>query len=135
MVKGFKEFIARGNVVDLAVGVIIGGAFTPIVTAVTDVILGFIGAIFGTPNFDHVWTVTVVQGKEPIYPLTILTAMVNFLLVAFALYFFVVMPMNRLHARTAKEKAAEPTPIPEDVQLLTEIRDLLARDPSSTHRS
>lgn len=123
MLNGFKEFIARGNAIDLAVGVIIGGAFGPIVTAVTDVIMGLIGAIFGKPNFDAVGQF-VVNGAT-IQPGAIITALVNFLLIAFAVYFAIVLPMNKLAARRKKE-ATEPAAPADDVRLLTEIRDLLA---------
>ncbi|MDU0348421.1 large conductance mechanosensitive channel protein MscL [Actinomyces sp. MRS3W] len=122
MIKGFKEFIAQGNVLELAVAVIIGGAFAPIVQAITNVIMGIIGALVGKPNFDSVLQFSI-NGSDPIQPGTIITAAVNFLLVAAAVYFCIVAPMNRLNARLKKEEeeAAEPT----DVELLTEIRDLL----------
>ncbi|CED91788.1 MULTISPECIES: large conductance mechanosensitive channel protein MscL [Actinomyces] len=122
MLKGFKEFIAQGNVLELAVAVIIGGAFAPIVQAITDVIMGIIGALVKQPNFNSVLQFSI-NGSDPIQPGTIITALVNFLLVAAAVYFCVVAPMNKLTARLKKEEeeAAEPT----DVELLTEIRDLL----------
>ncbi|MDO4900715.1 large conductance mechanosensitive channel protein MscL [Actinomyces sp.] len=123
MIKGFKEFISQGNVLDLAVAVIIGAAFSPIVQAVTDVIMGIIGALVGQPNFDSVLQFSI-NGSDPIQPGTIITAAINFLLVAAAVYFCIVAPMNRLTARLKKEeddKPAEPT----DVEVLTEIRDLL----------
>lgn len=120
MLKGFKEFISRGNVIDLAVGVIMGAAFSPIVTALTDnVIMAFIAAIFGKPNFDHVGEFTL-NGAE-IMPGTVITAVINFLLVAAAVYFCIVVPMNKLRK---KQDAAPAAPAP-DVALLTEIRDLL----------
>lgn len=124
MLQGFKEFISRGNAIDLAVGVIIGGAFTPIVTAVTNLLMGIIGAIFGAPNFDALGQFTI-NGSDPIQPGAILTALVNFLLIAIALYFFVVVPMNKLAGIRAKKEEAEPQETPEDVLVLTEIRDLL----------
>ncbi|MBW3068648.1 MULTISPECIES: large conductance mechanosensitive channel protein MscL [unclassified Actinomyces] len=123
MLKGFKEFIAQGNVLELAVAVIIGGAFAPIVQAITDVIMGIVGALVKQPNFDSVLQFSI-NGSDPIQPGIIITAIVNFLLVAAAVYFCVVAPMNRLTARLKKEaedKPAEPT----DVEVLTEIRDLL----------
>lgn len=122
MIQGFKEFISKGNVLDLAVAVIIGASFTPIVKSVTDVIMGIIGAVVGQPNFDSVLQFSI-NGSDPIQPGTIITAIVNFLLVAFALYFAIVVPMNALKKRRAKEEAEEPS---EDVKLLAEIRDLLA---------
>ncbi|AOZ72285.1 mechanosensitive ion channel protein MscL [Boudabousia tangfeifanii] len=125
MIQGFKDFISRGNVVDMAVGVIIAGAFAPIIKAITDLLLGFIAAIFGQPNFDQVGHFTL-NGAE-FYPGTIITALINFLIVAAAIYFFVVVPINKMRERKAaglEEETAAPT---EDVALLTEIRDLLAR--------
>lgn len=128
MIQGFKEFISKGNALDLAVAVIIGAAFTPIVTAITNVIMGIIGAVVGKPNFDSVFQFTI-NGSDPIQPGTIITAVVNFLLVAAAVYFAIVVPMNKIKATTAKkEDAVEEAPaVPStEEQLLTEIRDLLA---------
>lgn len=124
MIKGFKEFISQGNVLDLAVAVIIGAAFSPIVSAVTDVIMGIIGALVGQPNFDSVGAFSI-NGSDPIQPGTIITALVNFLLVAAAVYFCIVMPMNKLKERQRKAEAEAPAE-PTDVELLAEIRDLLA---------
>lgn len=121
MLKGFKEFISRGNVIDLAVGVIMGGAFSPIVSSLTDnVIMPIIAAIFGKPSFDEVGMFHL--GSTPIMPGTVLTAVVNFLLVAVALYFCIVLPMNKLKKKEEVVQAPEAS-----VELLTEIRDLLAR--------
>lgn len=125
MIQGFKEFISKGNVLDLAVAVIIGASFTPIVKSVTDVIMGIIGAVVGQPNFDSVLQFSI-RGSDPIQPGTIITAIVNFLLVAFALYFAIVVPMNALKKRRAKEEAEKAEEPSEDVKLLSEIRDLLA---------
>ncbi|WP_321780637.1 large conductance mechanosensitive channel protein MscL [Schaalia cardiffensis] len=125
MIQGFKEFISKGNVLDLAVAVIIGASFTPIVKSVTDVIMGIIGAIVGQPNFDSVLQFSI-RGSDPIQPGTIITAIVNFLLVASALYFAIVVPMNALNKRRAKEDAEKVEEPSEDVKLLSEIRDLLA---------
>lgn len=125
MIQGFKEFISKGNVLDLAVAVIIGASFTPIVKSITDVIMGIIGAIVGQPNFDSVLQFSI-RGSDPIQPGTIITAIVNFLLVASALYFAIVVPMNALNKRRAKEDAEKAEEPSEDVKLLSEIRDLLA---------
>lgn len=126
MIKGFKEFIAQGNALELAVAVIIGAAFKPIVDAITKVILDMIGQIIGSPNFDSVGQFKLAaDATEFIQPGTIVTALVNFLLVALAVYFCIVMPMNKLKAR--QKKAADEAPAePTDVELLAEIRDLLA---------
>lgn len=125
MIKGFKDFISNGNVLDLAVAVIIGAAFKPIVDAITNVIMGVIGALVGQPNFDSVLQFTI-NGSDPIQPGTIITALVNFLLIAAAVYFAIVLPMNKLKERKAAEEVEEEEEPSEDVKLLTEIRDLLA---------
>ena len=124
MLKGFKEFISRGNAIDLAVGMVIGAAFTAVVTAlVSKVINPLIGGLFGEQNFDDVFQFTI--GTATVQPGAVITALVNFLLVAFALYFFIVLPMNALAARRKKEETAATPEVSEDVQLLSEIRDLL----------
>ncbi|MGV9182995.1 large conductance mechanosensitive channel protein MscL [Arcanobacterium canis] len=126
MIKGFKEFITRGNVIDLAVGVIIGAAFNQIVTALNEkFLMPIIGGLFGKPNFDHVLEFHIGQGKDmaTVMPGAILTALVNFLIVAGALYFFVVMPINKMRKPAPVVEVAPA----EDVVLLTQIRDLLAR--------
>ncbi|MCI7550845.1 MAG: large conductance mechanosensitive channel protein MscL [Actinomycetaceae bacterium] len=119
MLQGFKEFISRGNVIDLAVGVIMGSAFAPIVSTLTDnVIMALIAAIFGKPNFDQVGAFTL-NGAE-ILPGTVITAVINFLLIAAAVYVCIVIPMNKLRR---KEDVPAPS---DDVLLLQEIRDILA---------
>lgn len=120
MIKGFKDFIARGNVMDLAVGVIIAGAFTAIVTALNEYVLSpLIAGIFGKPNFDNIWTITVRDAQ--VLPGTLITAGLNFLIVAAALYFFVVVPMSKL-----KKDDVEDTPVKTDETiLLEEIRDMM----------
>lgn len=127
MLKGFKEFISRGSAIDLAVGMIIGAAFTQIVTALTDNILNpLIGGLFGQPRFDHVGEFTIQLAGDPavVQPGILINAIINFLLVAIALYFFIVMPMNKWAERSKKEEEAAPTPDPQ-IALLEEIRDEL----------
>ena len=103
MLKGFRDFILRGNVMDLAVAVIIGAAFTSIVTALTNNIINpLLGAIIGKPNFDYL--VVMVHGGEVKYG-TFLTALVNFLLIAFVVYFFLVLPTQYLLKRFNPPKA------------------------------
>ena len=130
MIKGFKEFIAQGNALELAVAVIIGGAFKPIVDSITTVIMTILGQLIGQPNFDSVGQFKIFASADKfVQPGTIITAVVNFLLVAAAVYFAIVMPMNKLKERMAKQKAEEEAKeVTEvsDVELLTEIRDLLA---------
>lgn len=136
--EGFKTFILRGNAIDLAVGMVIGAAFTAIVTALVDKVLNpLIGGIFGKPNFDSLLTLTIGIGdnRADVAFGAVITALVNFLLIGFALYVCVVAPMNKLQewqeTRQAKEAAAkdaadEASPEPTEVELLTEIRDLLS---------
>lgn len=127
MLKGFRDFLAQGNVIDLAVAVIIGAAFTQVVTALTDsVLMPLISALVGSPNFDDFAKITL-NGNEIAFGV-LLTAVVNFLLVAAAVYFFIVTPMNKLIAlRKREEEDAEETP--EDIALLREIRDALTKHP------
>ena len=97
MLRGFKEFVLRGNVLDLAVAVVIGGAFGAVVTAlVKDLITPLIGAIVGKPDFSAL--VVTVNGSAFLIG-DFLNAVISFLLVAAAIYFFVVTPVNALMAR------------------------------------
>lgn len=100
MLKGFKEFIMRGNVIDLAVGLVIGVAFGAVVKSfVDDVLMAFIGGVFGSPNFNDL---TLSVGSGVVFYGRFITALLNFLLVAAAVYFVVVVPMNKLAERRAK---------------------------------
>jgi large conductance mechanosensitive channel len=114
MLKGFRDFILRGNVVDLAVGVVIGAAFGTVVTSFTkDVLMQAISAIVGKPNFDDI---VLSANHTPLFVGKFLTALISFLLIAGAVYFAVVLPMNVVSSRLKKpEPAAEPTtkPCPE----------------------
>lgn len=134
MIKGFKDFITRGNVVDLAVGVVIGAAFTAVVNSFVDGILNpIIAAIFGKPDLSDVltWTLNDAGTADPTDDAVlsiglVLTALINFLLVAIAIYFFVVVPLNKLAERSAKDEPAPDEAVsPTEVELLTEIRDAL----------
>ena len=144
MLKGFKEFISQGNALELAVAVIIGAAFSPIVKAITDVIM----TIIGSPNFDSLGAFSLYENgnytfhlataeelaKNPdgyVMPGTIITTVINFVLVAAAVYFAIVMPMNKVKERLAKEKAEEDAKKVTDIELLTEIRDLLSAKPKA----
>ncbi|MFY9644400.1 MAG: large conductance mechanosensitive channel protein MscL [Terriglobales bacterium] len=108
MLSGFKQFILRGNVVDMAVGLVIGGAFGTIVTAlVKDLINPLIALLVGKPDFTEI-KFTVGSTLFPVGDF--ITAVVSFVLVAAAVYFFVVTPINALIARTRKDPApADPT--------------------------
>jgi large conductance mechanosensitive channel len=108
MLSGFKQFILRGNVVDLAVGVVIGAAFGTVVTAFTkDLLTPLIAAIIGKPDFSAI-TFTINGTAFPVGDF--INALISFLLVAAAVYFFVVTPINALVARMRKAPApADPT--------------------------
>ena len=127
MLKGFKEFISRGNVVELAVGVIIGAAFKNIVDALVDGIINpLIAAVIGKPDFSDAFILTL-NGTDVKFGVLI-TAVINFLLMAFAIYFCIVVPMNALNARRKKaEDEAPSAEVSDEVKLLTEIRDALAK--------
>ena len=122
MIKGFKDFISQGNVMDLAVAVIIGAAFGKVVDALVQaVLMPAIAMLVGTPNFDD-W---LVFGSIKLGVL--LTAIVNFLLIAAAVYFCIVMPMNKMIERRNRKLGIDPEAeaVDPQVQLLTEIRDAL----------
>lgn len=125
MLKEFKDFIAKGNVLDLAVAVIIGGAFAAIVKSLTDdIIMPLIGLILGGVNFAGL---SFKVGEAVVAYGNFIQAIINFLLIAFVL-FMIVRSLNKMNARKAKEAAAAPPPAPSDeVVLLREIRDLLRR--------
>ena len=122
--KEFKEFISRGNVMDMAVGIIIGGAFTAIVTALVDsILMPIIGAISGGLSVEQMsWKV----GEATIGYGAFIQAVINFLLVAWVL-FLIIKGLNKAKAALTKpaEETEEEEAVPEDVALLTEIRDLL----------
>jgi large conductance mechanosensitive channel len=103
MIKGFKQFIMRGNVIDLAVAVVIGAAFGAVVASfVADILTPLIAAIFGKPDFSAL--AADVNGAHIAYGL-FLNALISFLMIAFAVYFFVVAPMNAWNARRARGEA------------------------------
>ena len=103
--KGFKQFILRGNVVDLAVGVVIGAAFGSVVTAlVKDLLTPLIGAIIKVPSFENLYF--TVNNSKFMYG-DFINSLISFLLVAAAIYFFVVLPINALIARARKKSSPE----------------------------
>jgi large conductance mechanosensitive channel len=107
MIKGFKQFILRGNVVDLAVGVVIGAAFTGLVNSlVKDLLTPFIAAVVKQPDFSGI-TFTINESKFMLG--SFLNSVISFLIVAMAVYFFVVAPLNALGKRMRKEPPADPT--------------------------
>lgn len=119
MLKGFRDFLLRGNVLDLAVGVIIGAAFTGVVNALAEGLLTpLIGLLFGQPDFSNLDVGGFGFG-------TLLNAIIAFLITALVLYFFIVAPVNALSKRMkAQEEVNPPAPSVQE-KLLTEIRDLL----------
>ncbi|PRY12128.1 large conductance mechanosensitive channel protein MscL [Kineococcus rhizosphaerae] len=134
VVNGFKDFILRGNVIDLAVAVVIGAAFSGIITSIVDnLITPLIAAIGGAPNTENLWIVTL-NGAEFKFG-AIIGAIINFLIIAAAVYFVIVLPVNRLLALRKKGEVEAPKAPTEDVLLLTEIRDLLARQTGETTRT
>ena len=125
MIKGFKDFLMRGNVIDLAVAVVIGAAFTAIVTAFTTNLINPIIALFGGNNVNGLAVQLGKSDKTIIDFGAIITAVINFLIVAAIVYFIFVLPMTKLKER--RKRGQEPGPAePTDVELLKEIRDLLA---------
>jgi large conductance mechanosensitive channel len=124
-IAGFRAFIERGNAVELAVAVVLGAAFGAVVTAVVDgVINPLVGGLFGKPDLDRIWVITLNDAE--ILPGMVLTALIQFLLVALAVYAFIVVPINALAARTKRAQEAAPAVPPEELTVLREIRDLLA---------
>jgi large conductance mechanosensitive channel len=124
MLKGFRDFLLRGNVVDLAVAVVLGTAFGMVVsTFADDFIGGILGAVGGSPDFGDAG---VTVNDSPIIWGSTITALINFAIVAAAVYFVVVIPMTKLMTlRASPTDAATPAPS-DEAKLLTEIRDLLA---------
>ena len=116
MLKGFKEFIMRGNLIEIAVAFVIGGAFATVIAATVTMLMDLIGKVGGTPNFSAYHPGGVHLGAW-------LTALIAFVILAAVVYFLVVLPFTK-----AKERYfPSPAPgTPEDIVLLKEIRDLLA---------
>ncbi|WP_287861927.1 large conductance mechanosensitive channel protein MscL [Corynebacterium sp.] len=127
MLEGFKKFIMRGNVMELAVAVIIGGAFTAIVTAFTSGIVEPVLALFGgSPEFGLGFHLREGNPATFVNLGSILTAIVNFLIIAAVIYFLMIMPMNKLAEMNARRKGIEPEEAAAtETELLAEIRDLL----------
>jgi large conductance mechanosensitive channel len=120
MLKEFKEFVMKGNIVDLAIAVIIGAAFVKIITALTDtIIMPFISMILGERGISEVY----FRIGKTIFPVGIFfQAVIDFVLIALVL-FFIIQAMNE----SKKKEAAAPAPPPEDITLLREIRDALRK--------
>ena len=136
MIKGFREFILRGNVIDLAVAVVIGAAFTAVVTAIVGAVINpLIGALFSAESLAEALPVrvaTLAGGETFIYFGAVIGALLNFIIVAAVVYFALVLPVNHLERRAeARRQAGQPAvdeaAPPTELELLTEIRDLLAQ--------
>jgi large conductance mechanosensitive channel len=121
-VTGFKNFILRGNLVELAVAFIMAAAFAAVVTATVAVIMGLIGKAGGHPDFSSYKPGGILVGAW-------ITSVISFLVIAFVVYYFIVKPYT-----VAKERyfPSDEPGTPEDVALLTEIRDLLSQQTGST---
>lgn len=113
--SGLKDFLLRGNLIELAVAVIMGTTFGAVVKAFTDLLLDIIGKFFGTPNFSQISLVGISLGA-------FLSALFTFVLTGLVIYFFVIVPYNRLSEITKKD---EPEVAASTEDLLAEIRDLL----------
>lgn len=116
--KGFKEFLLQGNILDLAVAVIIGGAFGAVVATFTDVMLSVIGLLGGNPDFSTVRLGPILVGP-------FINAVVSFVIIAAIVYFAILKPIQAVKDFRKKEEAAEEAAAPSTDELLTEIRDLL----------
>lgn len=136
MLKGFKDFIMRGNVVDLAVGVVIGAAFATLVTAFTDSFLKPLLAATG-PKDGRIGMTVPLPGPEnnALDFGAFISAVIAFLMTAAVVYFLVVLPMNKLAERRKKGQEPEPEAPSEEVRLLTEIRDALLAQRGATAKS
>lgn len=127
MIKGFKEFLMRGNIVDLAVAVVIGTAFTGLVTKFTDsIIQPLINRIGAGKDSSYGILMIDIGGGQTIDLNVLLSAFINFVLVAAVVYFLVVLPYSKLRTKGSAEAAAD-----KEIRLLTEIRDALGGKDSS----
>lgn len=127
MLKGFREFVFRGNVFDLAVAVVIGTAFTAVVTSVVTNLINPVIAAIGGANINGLAVAIIPANPHTILHFdTVITAVINFLIIAAVVYFVFVMPMTRIMERRRRRLPQdEDLPQPTDVEVLLEIRDLL----------
>lgn len=144
MIEGFKKFIAQGNMIDMAVGVVMGAAVTDVVNAIVKgVINPFIAMIFGKPNMDHLMSFTFNNSTVSFG--MVLGAVINFLLIAIAVYFCIIVPINKLHETTTrammKARGIDPDTVEQEdemsaedqtVVLLQDIRDALTANGAVT---
>ncbi|MDF0530326.1 large conductance mechanosensitive channel protein MscL [Tsukamurella sp. 8F] len=134
MLKGFKDFLMKGNVLDLAVAVVMGAAFTAIVKAFTDnIVQPLIASIGGGPDTAGLaWTIRAGNKATELNLGAVITAAINFVLIAAVIYFLLVMPYEHMKARFARE--GDDAGAATEAELLVEIRDLLATPPESRPR-
>jgi len=126
MIKGFRDFILRGNVVDLAVAVVIGAAFGAVVTSFTNNIVNPLVAAAGGANINGLgFQINSENPKTVVNIDLVITAAINFVIIAAVIYFLVVVPVNRLAELRKRGEHPEPAAPAEDILLLQEIRDLL----------
>lgn len=128
MLQGFKDFIMRGNIVDLAVAVVIGTAFVALVTAFTEAFINPLLAAAGGGDVAQGLGFHIRSGNAATFIDigTFITALITFLITAAVVYFFVVVPMKKIQEMRARGEEPEPEAVPEDILVLQEIRDLLA---------
>ncbi|GAA1860215.1 large conductance mechanosensitive channel protein MscL [Myceligenerans crystallogenes] len=135
LLNGFKEFITRGNVLDLAVAVVIGAAFSGVITGlVNGFIMPLVGWLVGAPDFSGIkFSVPNWRGESTEFPVgQFIQGLIMFLLISAAIYFLVVVPVKKLmELRKTTEEEIEET-LEKDVELLTEIRDLLRAQANGT---
>jgi large conductance mechanosensitive channel len=130
VLQGFKDFISRGNAIELAVGVVIGAAFGGVISAIQEGLISpLIAMIFGKPDISEIWVIGPIN-EATINVGLILNALLQFLITAAAIYFVIVLPLNKLAERRKRGIEAEPARPSEDILLLQEIRDLLAAQSS-----
>ena len=135
ILSGFKDFVSRGNAVELAVAVVVGAAFSAVVKAIQDGLISpIIGAIVGKSSLADLWHITL-RGDSQIDVGGMLDAALQFLVTMVAIYLLIVLPLNALAARRKKGLAEEPKAPAEDILLLQEIRDLLAGSPNAAVRN
>lgn len=121
--KEFKDFALSGSLVEVAVGLVMALAVAALVgSLVENIVMPIVGIIFGEPSFDDL--IVTVNGSEILYG-SFITALVTFLSIAFAVYFFIVKPYNAYKARVAAGEEEAPAAPPEDIMLLREIRDAM----------
>jgi len=125
MIKGFRDFIMRGNVVDLAIAVVIGAAFSGIVTQLTK---SFIEPLIKLVGGGGVHGGAFIINGVPFDWSAFINAILNFVIIAAVLYFFIVTPMNRISSKLKAEEKVTPALPAEDIRLLMEIRDLLKKN-------